>query len=103
MSMAPISSYVSAGCYLIVNENGRVRATKNPPALEIDEVAIKLDLVLPSSLFVRPRFQATVKVSEDAVRTQVIAPEVLVQTKDLIEQQTGLRIDLKAVPVDGGQ
>lgn len=100
MALAP---FVNTSCYLIVNEDGKIRSTRYPPSLGVDEVAIKIELTLPQALFTRPRFEARVKVSEDAVRTQPITPEVLIQTKELIEQQTGLKIDLRAVAPESGQ
>ena len=50
--------------WLTFGRNGSVRATKNAPALAIDERAMQCVVELPSSLFTRPQLKATIQVPE---------------------------------------
>lgn len=84
--------------YLVVSSRGKTRATKYVPSLNFDEIAIRLCISIPKKLFERPLIQATVKVSEDAIAPREIVPEVLVNTAALIEQRTGMRVELRVVP-----
>ena len=83
--------------YLIVSSTGKVRLTKTRPALEWNEIAIHLNLSLPEMLFKRPLLSASVIVGDEAVRPVEISPEILINTAELIEQQTGLKVELSLV------
>lgn len=84
--------------WLTINRNGIKKATKNKPALDWDEIAIRVNLDIPSELFDRPVIEATIKV--DGVPNNAYAPEVILNTTELIEQQTGAKINFSVVPVD---
>jgi len=88
-------------CYLIVSNTGKVRVTKTKPALEWNEIAINLSISLPDLLFKRPLLNANVIVGDDAVRPVEISPEILINTAQLIEQQTGLKVELSVVGQGG--
>lgn len=83
--------------YVIVSETGRVRTSKNPPRLNKDEIPIRLRLSIPRKMFERPLIQATVKVDEAAIIPKEISPEILISTADLIEQQTGMKVELTVI------
>lgn len=83
--------------YLVVSSSRRCRITKKKPALESDEVLISLCLELPDALFKKPIVQARVQIGDGAVTPAEISAEVLLNTKELIERGTGLRVEL--VPV----
>lgn len=84
--------------YLIISSTGRVRFTKNPPGLKANEVAMQLRVVLPYSLFERPLIHATVSVDPESVRPREISPEIIINTAQLIEQQTGCKVELSVMP-----
>jgi hypothetical protein len=85
-------------CYIIANSRGTVRTTKYKPSLGRDEVAIRLAFKLPEVMFARPVVQAQITVSEAAVAPKDIAPEILINTAALIEQQLGIKVELVVVP-----
>lgn len=62
-------------CYIVMSEYGIQRMTKRKPALQGDEVAVKVRLHIPQSAFKEPDFSAELTVPESAV----IAPEAHVQ------------------------
>lgn len=68
--------------YLIINRNGVKAVRKTKPALDWDEIVCKILLNIPDELFKRPQ------------------PEIIVNTKELIEQQTGAKIDFKIMPIE---
>ena len=83
--------------YLIVNEHGRARITKSRPSLAMDEIAIRLELVLPNSLFKKPLIEGIIVVDEKAVTPLNLTPEILINTAQMIEQSTGMKIQLSVV------
>jgi hypothetical protein len=94
---------IEAFCYMIINSRGRVRATKNKPDLQSDEVAVRLAFTLPEIMFARPLLQAKVSVSEAAVAPREISPEVVINTAELLEQQLGMKVQLVVVPPEDMQ
>lgn len=86
--------------FLIVNSNGSMSIRKTKPALDWNEVAVRLEINLPDILFQRPQLEARIVVSDKAVNPIKIGPEILINTKDLIEQQTGMKIDLRVLHFD---
>ena len=94
---------IATTCYLIVSSTGKVRTVKSKPALESDEIAIRLGIQLPERLFKRPLLSANVIVDSAAVRPVEISPDVLINTADLIEQQTGLKVELTVMDTEGAK
>ena len=88
-------------CYLIVSNTGKVRVTKTKPALEWNEIAINMLVSLPDLLFKRPLLSANVVVGDGAVSPVEISSEILINTAQLIEQQTGLKVELSVVDQGG--
>lgn len=85
--------------WLVVNRNGVRGVRKTKPSLEYDEVAIKLNINVPKELFERPSLEATITV--DALPDNSFSPQVVIDTVDLIEQQTGAKISFQVVqPTD---
>ena len=74
--------------YLNINRNGSIRFTKSLTGLKWDEIRVKINIDVPDTLFERPVLQANLKVTEEAVEPQEITEEILINTKELIEQQT---------------
>lgn len=84
--------------WLIVNKNGIQGARKTKPALEWNEIAVKINLHIPDALFQRPSIEADIIV-QDIENTNQIT-NVVVDTVDLIEQQTGAKINFTVMPVE---
>ena len=81
--------------WLVINRNGVKTVRKSKPALDWDEIAIKLNLEIPNELFQRPTLEATVQVTD--VPNTAYKPDVILDTVDLIEQQTGAKINFTVV------
>lgn len=82
--------------WLIINKNGIKGVRKTKPDLAYNEIACRLQLDIPKELFERPQIEASLKI--DNIPNDVFKPEIIVNTKDLIEQQTGAKIDFKILP-----
>lgn len=85
--------------YLTINSNGSTRFTKGKPNLNWDEISVKLNLVIPDELFRRPLIEATIKVSDDIIPKEQ-PTDLILNTKELIEESTGAKIEFKVVPYD---
>lgn len=85
-------------CYLTINERGSVRATKSPPSTEWDEVTIRLDVVLPSGIFTRPTFAASVTLPD--APAPIIPAEVIDRIEGTIKRETGIVVELQIVTPD---
>jgi len=85
--------------YLAVSSSGRVRALKQFPSLQKNEIAVRFHLELPKRLFEQPVIRAEVKIDEDAVRPVEISPEILISTQDMIQKETGFRVELVPLPI----
>lgn len=83
--------------WLIINKNGVKGVRKTRPALEWDEIAIKINLEIPKELFERPTIEATLEVKD--VPNNAYRPDIVVNTAELIEQQTGAKINFTVQPV----
>jgi len=81
--------------WLTINNRGSVRLTKNKPSLNWNEISMKLQMVIPNELFSRPLIEARLEIKD--VLPNVFNPELIVNTKELIEQQTGAKIDFTVV------
>ncbi len=84
--------------YLVIGSTGLRGVRKSKPRLNWDEISIRISLDIPDAMFKRPHVEAFIKVGEEAVRPNEISPEILINTKKLIEQETGMKIDLRILP-----
>jgi len=82
--------------WFVINKNGVVKVRKSKPGLKWNEIAMQLNIEIPNELFQRPTIEATLQV-KDIPNTGYIVPDVVLQTKELIEQQTGAKIDFRVV------
>lgn len=97
-------STVSVEFYLVVKAEvqdnnyvrGRpsVRVTKQKPSLEKNEVPVKMELRLPTSLFKRPQITAEITIPETSAPASISA-EVADNIADIIRTETGLNVTLK--------
>ncbi len=83
--------------WLIINKNGIRGIRKTKPDLSYNEIAAKIILDIPKEIFERPQIEATIKIDE--VPNNAYRPDLIINTKELIEQQTGAKIDFKILPV----
>lgn len=81
--------------WLIINKNGIKSTRKTKPSLAYNELAIKIYLDIPNELFERPTIEATLKV--DNIPNNAYKPELIINTAELIEQQTGAKIIFNVV------
>ena len=70
-------------CYLVVKKSGITRMNKTPPSLGDDELAVKIDLVLPDNVFGKPRFEAKVELTEEQVEGMGLIEQLEVQLNQL--------------------
>jgi len=83
--------------WLVIGKNGirRTYKGKNKPSLDWDEIAVRLCLEIPDDLFRRPIIDAKLEVKD--VPNNAYNPEIVINTADLIEQQTGAKINFRVV------
>ena len=77
-----------------------IRVVKSQPALDFNEIAVKLNIEIPDELFSKPRLEATINVPKDAVSAPVIEAEVIDNIQDIIKKNTGLEVRLNLVPIE---
>jgi len=70
-----------------------VRKTK--PFLEWNELAVEIELEVPDELFLRPTISARLTVKD--VPNTGYDIDAIVNTKELIEQQTGAKIEFTVI------
>ena len=84
--------------WLIINKHGVKNVRRTKPSLNYDEIAVKLTLDIPKELFERPTIEANLQV-KDIPNTGCV-PELIINTKELIEQQTGAKIEFNVLKVE---
>lgn len=84
--------------WLIVNKNGIKDVRKTKPDLAYNEIAVKINLDIPEELFERPSIEATLKIEN--IPNNAYDPEIIINTKELIEQQTGAKVDFRVLPIE---
>ena len=72
----------------------RIVSSKNPPATKSGEIAIKLTVSLPETLFKEPQYTASISVPDEAVSAPVIDADVISNVENLIAEATGLQITI---------
>ena len=81
--------------WLIINKNGIHGIRKSKPRLNWNEIAMCVELNVPNELFERPTIAAKLEIKD--VPLLEFNPQVIVDTKELVEQQTGAKIDFTVV------
>jgi hypothetical protein len=86
--------------WLVTNRNGTSRLVGSKPYLKADEIAIYLEIQIPSGLFDKPRLVANIKIPESAVPAKEITAEVTDNIEEAIRTATGLemRVSVVAAP-----
>jgi hypothetical protein len=77
--------------WLAINRRGITKVRKTKPDLGWDEIAVKIQLNIPDELFRRPTIEANLVIEN--VPNNAYNPDIIINTKELIEQQTGAKID----------
>ena len=84
--------------FLVIGKNGIRGVRKTRPSLQWDELCCLLEVDVPDTLFVRPQLSATLRVED--VPLKPFDVESIVNTADLIEQQTGAKIHFTVIHTD---
>ena len=85
--------------YLTVNSRGSAKFSKTKLGLNWDELSIKVSFDIPVDLFRIPLIEAKITVSKDIIpKPQPV--DLILNTKDLIEQSTGAKINFTVIPFD---
>lgn len=87
--------------WLIIDKNGIKGTRKTKLDLKWNEIAVKINLDIPKELFERPQIEATLKIGH--IPNNAYRPDLIINTKNLIEQQTGAKIDFKILPIEEGE
>jgi len=87
--------------WLIINKNGIKAVRKTKPDLAFNEIACRLQLDIPKELFERPQIEANLKIEN--IPNTAYNPDIIINTKELIEQQTGAKIEFKILNSEGGE
>ena len=81
--------------YLVVNNNGTVKALKNRPGLNWNEVSVFVNLELPNQLFQKPQLSAQIKVDESQVSPMEIDVDTQNNIREAIEAAAGVEVVLR--------
>jgi len=82
--------------YLTINNKGSAKFTKNRCNMNWNEISMKLNMDIPDKLFERPLIEANIDIDESIIpKPQPI--ETIINTKELIEQSTGAKIDFRII------
>ena len=80
--------------YLKVTSSGSVSVSKGKPGLDFDQVAVRCNLDLPDSLFVKPQITASITIDEKDTKPFEFDAETINNVKDAIEVATGINVKL---------
>lgn len=103
-----MANYLDGDFYIVVHKKrwnalgGRLTIGK-PKKLQNGEIAIKLNVKVPDTLFTTPQFEATVSIPYDSVTAPKVSAVVLDNVKEIIEKQTGMSISLNLVEPETGE
>jgi len=77
--------------WLVVKSNGAARLTTRKPALDDDEIAMRLSITIPNGIFHRPTLTATIAVPDSAVPPATIAADVVSDVEDTL-RSAGMQV-----------
>ena len=95
-------------CYLIIQgvkpkygpyresrrEPGSVRITKKRPNTRSDELAVRLTVDIPDTLFIRPTLEARISVPGDSCNGPVINTDIADNVAQVIRDQLGVNVSV---------
>ena len=73
------------------------RLSAKPPALARGEVAMRLSISVPKSLFEIPALRASVTIPPEAVAPALIDATVIDNVQEVLRQQTGLDVVVEVI------
>lgn len=91
---------MKTSCWIVVGSRGGLKLRKSKGSMTMDEVAVRLQLDIPDELFKRPHLEARIRVDPELIMPNQIDPELIINTADLIEKQTGAKIDFRIIPTE---
>lgn len=90
--------------YIVIKKTGTryssrysSRLTKGSPALDSNEIAVKVSIEVPDEIFDKPALSAKITVPKEAVSKPVIEAAVIDNVQEIIKQQTGFAVTLEVV------
>jgi hypothetical protein len=83
--------------HLVINKSGSVKAVKNKPGLDWDEVSVAVIMELPDMLFKKPQLQASIVIPDSAAVPKVIGVEVTDNIRNAIQEVSGLEVRLNII------
>ena len=97
-------------CYLVVQgkkarygkwrEAGNIKVTKNKPSTAGDEIAVRIQMEVPDTLFEKPSLNVNLKIPDSVQAGGEITPEMTDNIADIIQAQTGLSVTVSAAESD---
>ena len=76
------------------------RLTKNKPSCGPSEIAVKLSVKLPKSLFQRPTLQATLEVDPETVDVPVIDLAMQDTVAEVLRDRTGFDVRIEQIDME---
>jgi hypothetical protein len=73
-------------CYLVLKRNGIIKMNKTQPSLESGEVSLKVNVKLPNSIFGKPRFEASIELTEAQAKDLGVVEQLEVELTKLKEK-----------------
>ena len=80
--------------WLVISKSGRCKITVGQPALDWDEISIRLNLSIPNELFKKPTLEAEIKIDEKSIQAPLIEPVVIDNIEKMIHEHTGIEVKL---------
>jgi hypothetical protein len=94
-------SHVHITRFLRVDDKGGCEMTARPPALRVGELAVELNLVIPTRLFAKPVIRAQVTIPDDAALPDRVAADVVQFVERSLADaiRVELQVDISPRPV----
>jgi hypothetical protein len=73
------------------------RLVTSAPSLHKGEIAVKVTVSVPKSLFIVPQLRAEIRIPESSVTPPTVDAQVLDNVREVLEQQTGMEINVSVI------
>jgi hypothetical protein len=83
--------------YLVIRRTGSVKVVTRQPSLGGNEIAVRLAIEIPNTLFERPQLEANLKIPTEAIPKGKITTSVTDNVEKLIKEATGLTMKVTVV------
>ena len=81
-------------------QTGTIEVRKNKPNTRQDEIAVKMDLEIPDSLFEKPTLHVGASIPEDGGYGPEIPAEVQQNIAEVVRERTGLTVHISAAEAE---